>query len=478
MSKTKRKTGTVCFQVEGAFVVNIARERAVWEDYRLGQRMLVNSFEGMTLDIADQILRGEKTLSGFNSDIELVDEDKEVQAELLADYRKRYGYLLYHNNKFYKPEYRLRPGPQCVFYVSTQLREIDSARLACTTPEMTATYWFTASELNRAIITSHMSIQTLKAKIDQFLVVWREESITVPHWFEETTNADQLIRDMIANDRIEIVRVLEDIDGLDVNRDLEVAVQGVPYERLSAVETFLNNPSPKDVKERSMEISRIRHKVWEQNGEDDYIIMLGQYKVPTKPLKNWALRNSEGKHLAPKWDPVSSTGWKMFGDDPNHTDWVIGAGIDPELLYTKYKDLNDEASEWRFNYEHEVTGAELSRLSVERMSEVTDVVQHVSTDSKVNSLIVYIPDCSTAWISIARQVGKQGGIILTKTGGQLSHLVMKSEEYGITILMHPQADTLFPDGCRVKIDPDSGTYNFPMISAEKIMRRALFGGEE
>ncbi|EPE2648797.1 hypothetical protein ACSG7X_000487 [Vibrio fluvialis] len=25
MSKTKRKTGTVCFQVEGAFVVNIAR---------------------------------------------------------------------------------------------------------------------------------------------------------------------------------------------------------------------------------------------------------------------------------------------------------------------------------------------------------------------------------------------------------------------------------------------------------------------
>ena len=37
----------------------------------------------------------------------------------------------------------------------------------------------------------------------------------------------------------------------------------------------------------------------------------------------------------PSWDCVSPTGIKMNMDDPYHTDWVLGAGLDIDESYSE-----------------------------------------------------------------------------------------------------------------------------------------------
>ena len=63
----------------------------------------------------------------------------------------------------------------------------------------------------------------------------------------------------------------------------------------------------------------------------------GSVKVPRAPFLHWAFARMKmfDEHLLP-WTPVCPMGMKMQMDDPYHTDWIVGAGLDPEnreLLY-------------------------------------------------------------------------------------------------------------------------------------------------
>jgi len=62
------------------------------------------------------------------------------------------------------------------------------------------------------------------------------------------------------------------------------------------------------------------------------------FKVPVAPFEHYALTTytiggSAHRDKLPEWETVSPQGMKMYGDNPYHTDWMIGAGLELDALY-------------------------------------------------------------------------------------------------------------------------------------------------
>ena len=72
-------------------------------------------------------------------------------------------------------------------------------------------------------------------------------------------------------------------------------------------------------------------------------------QVPLAPFTHWALRflgDELDQDDLPTWAPVSPSGIKMPCDNPYHTDWVLGAGLDPDDCYgSGSENINDPAHE-------------------------------------------------------------------------------------------------------------------------------------
>lgn len=88
----------------------------------------------------------------------------------------------------------------------------------------------------------------------------------------------------------------------------------------------------------SPEIATLRKMVVEQAdsmGEDGWseisvpakVAPSGRLRVPRGAFEMWAVERSNGAHLTVGWKPVSPSGLKIMGDDPYHTDWMLGAGL-------------------------------------------------------------------------------------------------------------------------------------------------------
>ncbi|CAL9980674.1 hypothetical protein VPHD81_0011 [Vibrio phage D81] len=478
----KRKVGTMGFSVEGLFVLNLCREEAVYGSWKKAINMLIDSFQGMTNDHAIALLKGDKTLTGWDSDIEMVDETPENRKQLTDDYIFQYEDTLLVQGQYYKPKYWMEPGAPCHAYVNDKFHggTYHYESKGSSDIEM-ASFWL--QDLGMYHLTGH----TQKINGHYYIVAWEKVSKIPPLWFKDETDANKIIERRIIGGTFDRIMELDDgcvrpqfqsyVADYGTQSIAQIACQKLaPLAQENLLEKMKEQAKKDtmDAKERAFEIMRIRHEIWDQNGDtkDDYVILCEMYKVPRKPLENWALQRTKAQHLAAKWKTVSESGWKMFSDDPNHTDWVIGAGIDPADIYDDKKDVNDAASAWAYEFQKKMTKGDLAVLVPLRGSELTDTVQHPLQDDKVTSNIVVIPDCTTKWIKVAKQVGKTGGIIIAKTGGQMSHLVMNGDEYGVTVLMHPQADTVFKRGCYVTIDPAKQKYEFPQKSVQEMMTDA------
>lgn len=96
-------------------------------------------------------------------------------------------------------------------------------------------------------------------------------------------------------------------------------------------------------------------KAWGRNGN----IPAGKVQVPRAPFLRWAFAKMKMyEDFLQPWQNVCPSGMKMPLDNQDHTDWVVGAGLDPanrELLYypspladaamNKVRDLQNEFSE-------------------------------------------------------------------------------------------------------------------------------------
>ncbi len=99
-----------------------------------------------------------------------------------------------------------------------------------------------------------------------------------------------------------------------------------------------------------------RKKIVEQAEANGGFFELGvidgeKVMVPKNPFYRWVLRDFPSKKAAYPWENVSPRGVKMFADNPDHTDWVLGSGRELEeayegplydLAWERYFDIQEE----------------------------------------------------------------------------------------------------------------------------------------
>lgn len=167
--------------------------------------------------------------------------------------------------------------------------------------------------------------------------------------------------------------------------------------------------------------------------------------VPLAPFERWALHVFKPSHEedADAWKNVCRSGLKMGGDNPDHSDWVIGAGLDISEAYrAPYRETS-------YEYASKIVDRHRGYTIAHSAFVIRDDGPKVGV---VGEDIHVIPHLGPEYIEALN-----GTAIITEAGGQLAHLAVVSLGKPITIVRVANAVATFPKGARVVINTNPGT---------------------
>jgi len=193
----------------------------------------------------------------------------------------------------------------------------------------------------------------------------------------------------------------------------------------------------------------------------------GFLRVPTGAFERWAVRPSGAEHLAAAWTPVCPQGIKQGADDPCHTDWMLGAGLQPGDMLDdaddppRSRDLGDAAYRARAEVEARLLGFGCSVLL--SGPEVRGRVWHPRKPDDLDvpwseePPIAVIRDARPDWLGVVVEVLSRGGAVIFERGGEMAHLVtvLRGEGRGPLVRV-PGALRLYPEGLLVDVVPGQG----------------------
>jgi phosphohistidine swiveling domain-containing protein len=186
-------------------------------------------------------------------------------------------------------------------------------------------------------------------------------------------------------------------------------------------------------------------------GEDAYDL-----RVPRAPFLSWSQR---GAHRAladmQHWTPVCPLGMKMMADDPMHSDWWIGAGLNPGAAYEPRHPVNEAA--WKFSSNLAYTeGRQCIRLAGK--GRVTGAVVFPQVGEPVpQGTIAVVPNAGVDYeLALMSACRKEGGAVIAAVGGKLAHLATVSREIGARLVVVDEAMTRFMEGDIVTLNLDDG----------------------
>lgn len=203
-----------------------------------------------------------------------------------------------------------------------------------------------------------------------------------------------------------------------------------------------------------------------------------EYKLPKFAFYRWCLSNSSAWEMI-DWTPVSPRGMKMGGDDPNHTDWWLFTGHDLEAGYDN--EHMEFFSGERLRIMEELTGHQFNTLARGSVPEgkTERFVRHVDTPERIFLInqgdIIIIPTASPDFEVVAHKCAEKDAILITEVGGKLCHLATVGREFGLTLLMLPEARKFMPMGCKVSIDVDKGALEIKDLGAKEAAELKISG---
>jgi len=169
------------------------------------------------------------------------------------------------------------------------------------------------------------------------------------------------------------------------------------------------------------------------------------YKIPYLPFKAWALGDYD------IWNPICPAGLKMNNDTAVHSDWVVGAGIDIDKLYSLNEDRHLSNAVWdkRIAIEEEYNK---NFIVIRGSGKVTGKIVHPGYDEKMlGNEIIVIPNLRSDYY-----IPATGSLaVISECGGEMSHLADVSENFKI-MRVH-EALTKYKVGNTVTIDFDNKT---------------------
>ena len=195
-------------------------------------------------------------------------------------------------------------------------------------------------------------------------------------------------------------------------------------------------------------------------------------QVPKNPFLHWALRGfnwEDHGHKCPEWKIVGGQGLKMFGDDPYHTDWVLGAKVPLGQVYDQDgisygAVVMSSAYTMRSELVEQYTQHQFVTLCKGDQRIFSGSIVHPEPNERVPSgCIAIVPHAGPEYQlaietanGIDPETGRRGCIICD-TGGKLAHLAVVGREFKCTVLVLPNATKMYRERDRVWIDMSDGT---------------------
>ena len=353
----RTKTTRVPFVIEGAFITQIARQWVLEGEPAKAWRFLADNLKGSSngssgQDAARMILEGTHELIGDSSTtVELVPSTGAHDVEKYLDGVKwLYAGCVKFERKWYQPRAVVTCyGIEDAKWATPGLEDIrgDKAKFS----KRRAGFYAGRGEIVELVdvdvdLTGHGF--TTRHKMCVIFTPCGEP----PAWLEPANDLQTAV------DAFTSVRSLKCV-GAEVEASYakiaEVIVDDIEHnERLTRLKLeaeLLDAANAADDEAEAAHHARLREVIIRQAGDDLIELKTLSEKtllVPRAPFIWWALdgRLAEKPDNLPEWALISPSGLKMPCDNRYHTDWCIGAGINPRDAYED--DINKPAWELAF----------------------------------------------------------------------------------------------------------------------------------
>jgi phosphohistidine swiveling domain-containing protein len=215
---------------------------------------------------------------------------------------------------------------------------------------------------------------------------------------------------------------------------------------------------------RLKRVAQLREQILQQAGDDllDLTweatdrVPAGSAKVPRAPFLHWAFaRMKMFEAQLPSWQTVSPIGLKMMNDDPFHTDWVIGAGFDPDDRSVLYypSPIADAAMQLSHNLQDEFDEPSDVHVLVDGPYASGTVYHGKKKKPSPDGAIVVLPNLHPDYLEAIADAAA----VITEEGGAVAHLAQVGRERNLPIVRIAGALERFNEGETVSVDTATRT---------------------
>ena len=415
------------FSISGDDLAALVRDLMLSDEPERAYRLLTTSLTGGPPGLVEhwspKILDGHARLSGNASSMECIEEeDADYQAQLKSVYAGRFQVA----KRWYRPRAKVIDlGPEDV---------PSMPGIPLSLPEYAANL--------RAWSRARVEHYGRPGEV-AFGNVLFEPCGALPHWWVPNRDAESALEEWTSTGNPLETTGWTDVHGSNRIDNLADILRKTDH--LHKKDARLDSIREAEEHQRIWDnkIRDARQKILAQAGNDLFDLTLADkstVRIPTAPFTRWALNRTTLKHLAPAWINVSASGWKLVDDDPDHTDWMVGAGLDLGKAY-----------------EIHVQDAILDKVTAIQSAMGNFEVAVLIGGSPVHDVIgpqgiVVLPDLSPGHV-LAIQSARA---IVTERGGAMAHLSSLARERAIPVLRVKDACRVFRPGMRVSLYPDQG----------------------
>lgn len=420
------------FQISQQSIIQTARNKVLDGDWRDGLNYLVDSFTGMTLDIACSILSGQKTIS----DEALIDEN---DTEYKQEFQDIYSYGLFWNDNVLYEQTRLITMQD--IHNSIVMRNISHDIPKAV--EYVELYMLEKNEQAFLIESSSSKYIAVIAK--------KKDKNSLPLWLKYEdfySSYKKLYQTLYPERKTESVSKIEyntsSLDSFDIKYKEAIALNTATahgFENTKDFSTFLREPILKAIKEKGISWKEMNLTL---EGKE-YTL-----KYPYDVAMAFALSKTPLKNIAPKWQTVSKSGIKMDNDSALHTDLWLSMGYDlngSEYIksntdYILFNNLVSELQKTQFK------GSDFTILNSCSLNSFSGHIVDINSKNITKKDIIVIPHAGPEF----QVQAFKAGLVICEVGGKLSHLAIVGREEGVPLIRVDNAMKLFSTGTKLSIN--------------------------
>lgn len=451
------------FIVTGDVLTKRSRDLALSGQWRDAQNFLEDSLEGIEISHILEIIKGNYKLTGSNSNINF---EKDLDSE---DYKKEfddiYGNLVYIDSGIYSPRKVIVGFGQSDWFHKLGAKkweddvEVTLNRMTMYEKEYLENraikYMDERSDIVRLIgFDKNAEHRFAGKKVFMIFSLFKD----VPPFVKLKKNIVECCNQEFKNGGIQEVGY--DYDKIrDLEKNKEKTEKLIPNNKFD--EEYFNEKRQEEEAKIELfkkNVEEWRIKIIEQNDdkkfgyfEFDFGGKIGLRKIPLGPLQKWAMAGYMGYDNG--WVPVSEGNIKMYNDNLNHTDWMIGSGLLEEYLdeLSSIDKKTIKEKQWEISeiIQKEITNLDIHVLVKGKASSIRGVIKYYKNGEQYSKEdIVIIPNAGTKYFeAVEHSMG-----VIALNGGKMSHLCVIGIERGYNIIRDSMAKKNYKENDFVEID--------------------------